>query len=396
MQYISLSNNSLTYFTSKGRLTELSGSSKYNVFDGEIVSKEKRQTGKIENRSCILDYTQNMIHDNMTEQAFERLIYLYNQQKQLCISHKYTSETENNALEYYEKLLSQFYKFGNEFPFKLSAIRQQIEQTKSRYQTVTRKKNDEKKINKSKVKGKMYALFNLKCSRKFMAFYSVSFPLGTNDDQAFECWNAWLTCLRKRFGLLNYIWVTERQKNGTLHYHMLTNNYMPILQINRAMAIIINNKVIENVMSWGGSSLDRYNGVDVDSIFNSKRHKKTGKILNPAELRNWLTKYITKYVTKNTEKFTHLCWHCSRTVSILFTTTIIDIRESKKVTDFLPRLRNLYMNFKSDFNNTWVFLFVPPDNLFEMIRMYNDWLFVEFEPQNNKIKSNINYKTTTL
>jgi len=78
----------------------------------------------------------------------------------------------------------------------------------------------------------MFALMNLKCSRRFIAFYSVSFPEGTTDDQAFECWNLWLTRLRKTYNLLNYIWVTERQKNGTIHYHMLTNNYMPILQIN--------------------------------------------------------------------------------------------------------------------------------------------------------------------
>lgn len=87
---------------------------------------------------------------------------------------------------------------------------------------------------------------------------------------------------------------------------MLTNNYMPILQINRAMGIIINNKVLSGAMSWGNSSLDRFNGVDVDSIYNSKRHKKTGKNMNPTEIRNWLSKYITKYVTKNSEKFTHL------------------------------------------------------------------------------------------
>jgi len=396
MQYISLNNSSLTYFTSKGSLTEMSGSSKYNVIDGQIVMKEKSPNGKIENRSAVLDHLQASLTAEMSDKIIMRMIYNYLVWWSKCKSEKFTNEKHLCALERIETILMQSTWGNNDYPIKRAITHQNILEQNSRYTRSKRIMKDKRTINRSKVKGKMFAMFNLKCSRKFIAFYSVSFPINTSDDQAFECLNYWLTKLRKTYNLKNYIWVTERQKNGTLHYHMLTNNYMPILQINRAMAIIINNKVLDGEMSWGNSSIDRFNGVDVDSIYNSKRHRKTGKNMNPAEIRNWLSKYITKYVTKNSEKFTHLCWHCSRTLSMLFTNQLFKIQESRKITDFLPKLRHLYINYKSDHNNTWIFKFVPPENIFERIRMYNDWLFVEFEPEKYIPKNHINYKTTTL
>ena len=396
MQYISLNNSSLTYFTSKGSLTEMSGSSKYNVIKGQIVIKEKSPNGKIENRSAILDYLHASLTDKLADKMIMRMIYNYLVLWSKCKKEKYTSEKDLTALERIETLLLQSSWGGSDYTIKKAITELNISEQNSRYKTVKRIMKNERTINRSKVKGKMFAMFNLKCSRKFIAFYSVSFPLDTTDYQAFECWNYWLTKLRKTYNLKNYIWVTERQKNGTLHYHMLTNNYMPILQINRAMGIIINNKVIAGEMQWGNCSLDRFNGVDVDSIFNSKRHRKTGKNMNPAEIRNWLTKYITKYVTKNSEKFTRLCWHCSRTLSMLFTNQLFLKNESRRITDFLPKLRHLYINYTSEHNDTWIFKFVPPENIFEKIRMYNDWLFVEHEPEKYIHKNHINYKTVTL
>lgn len=396
MQYISLTNTSLTYFTTKGEISELSGSSKYNVFNNEIVSKEKSKKGKIENTTATLDYLKSKLTDNMTGEAVIRLMINYTVLWQKCKREKFTNENDLTRLEVYESALSKVLAGGSDFLFKYKLVGEMIAQANSRYQTRKRVKKEYKQINKTKVKSKMYALFNLKNSRKFMAFYSVSFPLDSSDDQCFECWNYFLTACRKRFNLLNYVWVTERQKNGTLHFHMLTNNWLPIQIVNRIMAIIIDNKVKLGLMYWGSSSIDRFNGVDVDSIFNSKRHKKTGKQLNQSQVREWVSKYVTKYVTKNTEKFLHLCWHCSRSVSMLFTSSILLLEESRKVTDFLPRIREMYLNYKSEFNNTWVFKFIPPEHLFERIRMYNDWLSVEYEPQRIFKLNNITFKTTSL
>ena len=396
MRYVSLKNTSLTYFTTKGEISELSGSSKYNVWETEVQLKEKNSKPKIESTSGITDFIKSIQDLEQQHLVIKRMRKNFETLLDICIDAAFNPIPERDHLELLSKALKSIDYCTERGFVSLQHKKSLLQDEKTPYYRQPRKAITERKINKTKVKGKMYALFNLRCSRRFMAFYSISFPIGTSDNQAFICWNYWLTQLRKRFNLENYIWVTEKQKNGTIHFHMLTNNYMPILQINRVMAIIINSQVEKGLQTWGSSSIDSYNGVDVDSIFNSKRHKKTGKNLNPSELRNWITKYVTKYVSKNNETFEHLCWHCSRSISILFTSTIYEISEAWRVTNHLPSIRKMYMNYKSAFNDVWVFCFVPVDKLFDKIKYYNDLIFQDFEPKRITIKNNINYKTTTL
>jgi len=254
MQYISLSNNSLTYFTTKAPLSQLGGSSRYKVYDNQIVKPKKKESQKIENTRATQDYLNQVINANMSESVIKRIKLNYLNLLIKCTEHKFSSERELTRLELLKEVLDKALLFGNEMPLKQALIRENVDQSMSRYQHILRSKLTEYRMNKSKVRQKMFALFNLKCSSKFIAFYSVSFPVNSADNECFKCWDYWLTCLRKNFDLTNYIWVSERQKNGTLHYHMLTNNYMPILQINRAMAIIIDNQVKDNLMNWGGAS----------------------------------------------------------------------------------------------------------------------------------------------
>jgi len=399
MKYISLNNRSLSTFITKSELSQLGGSSMYNVFENEIVMKERRSSGKIENESAIQGILNEYIYDNMSDSVARRLKISYLRQLILCSEHKFTSESELNRLELLKNIFDMNRQNGNELSIKKRLIHENILQQESMYQTARHIKNSERKINKGKVSKKIYSLFNLRCSAKFIAFFSVSFPSQISDNTCFICWNYWLTCLRKKFNLENYIWVTERQKNGTLHYHMLTNNYMPVLQINRAMAIIINNQVDAGNCSWGNSCINRYNGVDVDSIYNSKRHKKTGKILNKSEVRRWLSKYVTKYVTKNNEKFEHLCWHCSRSVSMLFTTVMYNFKDKDKIFPYLPDFENantLYIHLHSDYNDTYVFKFEPNIQLFLTLFWFNDLIFKDYEPVPYVSRSNYNYKSTNL
>jgi hypothetical protein len=37
-------------------------------------------------------------------------------------------------------------------------------------------------------------------------------------------------------GLSTYLWVAERQKNNTIHFHLLTNDFMEIRIVNEFMA----------------------------------------------------------------------------------------------------------------------------------------------------------------
>lgn len=90
-----------------------------------------------------------------------------------------------------------------------------------------RKICDKHYLNKTKVRDKCTAFFELEQSQKFCAFYSVSFPKGMGEDLIYKCWNAWLTNLRKTYGLTDYIWVAESAKwNATLsHVMQYPNGY---------------------------------------------------------------------------------------------------------------------------------------------------------------------------
>jgi len=175
------------------------------------------------------------------------------------------------------------------------------------------------KLNKKKVREKCNALFGLRQSSKFMAFITISFPVGFPDNLAMQCLNTFFTRCRKNQRLKTYVRVSEYQDNGTIHFHVITNNYMQIRDINRFMAKAIETQIkkhniitegIEYVDNKGRSrvsdkfDVNKYNGVDVKRCDNNKKR---------------LNQYLTKYVSKNKVEFNHLAWHCSRDISELFT-----------------------------------------------------------------------------
>lgn len=239
-------------------------------------------------------------------------------------------------------------------------------------------------VNKKIISRKINAFFHSKLANKRFNFYTISFPLSTSDDSAFKLFNAVLTRLRKgyilssiaavilekysvgksakwlfsikqllrsnNFQQLNhYLWVAERQANGTIHFHIITSDIINVLVFNHFVAAYIFNSLQKNDKSINISHLtqSQYNGVDV-----SKR--KTG-ISSVTDIR----KYITKYVTKNKEKFTHYAWHCSRSISALFTTCEFPV--SSMLDDNFP----IDVNYKSEYyyvSEYYTFIFYPNIN----------------------------------
>ena len=326
MKYISLTNSALSVFIAKPQLSELSGSSMYKVYDNELIKSKYKYIRTIENKTVQHDYAESVITDRMTVDLISRLELNIRILKYNCRLHKFTSELENDRLERLESLRAQWSHNNVKSIYQHVFLKEEIRVENCRYAKPKRYKSKLYKLNKSKVRAKLTALFDLPPCRRFMAFYSISFPQGNSPESISRVFNKWLTWLRKNYNIDLYLWVQELQKNKTVHYHMFTPHNLPIKIVNKAMAMIIDNEVKGGLMQWGNSSLEKYNGVDVDSIYNSKRHKKSGKILNPAQIREWLSKYVTKYVTKNFETFTSLAWHCSRLVSRLFTSTIYEFK----------------------------------------------------------------------
>lgn len=224
-------------------------------------------------------------------------------------------------------------------------------------QTITDNQPDEQgkakeavyKLKKSKIRKKCFALSRLDKSRKFLAFYSISFPNGLSDDHAYTVFNIWLTRCRKVGGLNTYLWVAERQKNGTIHFHLLTNDHMPIVTVNGFMAIALSTVKRKGVEALQSINPEKYNGVDVKIVKGTRKS---------------LVSYLVKYISKNEIEFYRLPWHCSRDVSRLFTAMNFDDSEMDELYKHLPEDPEQYITKQEKYYTVQGFKFTPDEIIF--------------------------------
>lgn len=168
-------------------------------------------------------------------------------------------------------------------------------------------------INKKQITHRIKNFTNQMSGTKQLYFWTVTFPLNTTDSTAFILLNIWLTRLRKELNLRSYLWITERQQNGTIHFHIVFHQRICVKKANKFMRAAIFNSVKEGLIKFSRKDAKNYNGVDI------AKDRKTRRVTNFAKQNKQksLSTYLTKYVTKNNSTFNHLAWHCSRDYSNL-------------------------------------------------------------------------------
>ena len=268
------------------------------------------------------------------------------------------------------------------------------------------------KLNKSKVRRKIYAFSNVSESKKKLFFWTISFPLNMPDNLIFKSFNSWLTRMKRDLSLHSYLWISERQQNGTLHFHMIVNEYYNVVTANWFMRSIIYHaleneqkkqleiynriyssdlgysdsakkelyeKACKKIWSEDFKTIMNYNGVDIDKERRGKKGKR--KVINFAfrAKTKALAKYLTKYITKNDSEFSHYCWHCSRDISALMTTFVVSSSDS----ELLKSIENEKTNFFINTDKFLVFFFQKTDlkdflnELYEINELiYNSVLFI--------------------
>jgi hypothetical protein len=204
------------------------------------------------------------------------------------------------------------------------------------------------RINKREVRQRILAMLNTQKGKKELYFWTISFFQGTPDELCYRMYNIWLTALRQYKLLRDYIWVAERQENGTLHFHIAIPHKMPVQRANAMMRGTLKNFAKRGELKESIYRCNRYNGVDIAKNRNTKR------VVNFAIKKGSraLAQYLTKYVTKNDTAFMHLAWHNSRGYSSLFTGITFTIPEFIKLG--WPALLNRAKRFDREF-----FTFVP-------------------------------------
>ena len=67
-------------------------------------------------------------------------------------------------------------------------------------------------------------------------FITLTLPdIQKHDDSSIvrTCLNNFLNVLRNKYKVVNYIWRAERQKNGNLHFHLITDKFIPWNEVRR-------------------------------------------------------------------------------------------------------------------------------------------------------------------
>jgi hypothetical protein len=203
------------------------------------------------------------------------------------------------------------------------------------------KKSIEYHVNKKLVRARVYA-YIMAMQKPVLHAVTISFPPCITDDIGYKLLNTWLTVCRKSLHLREYLFVAERQKIGTVHFHLLVPQFINIHKANRAMAVCICTLIKKGQLNWHRSAAKRYNGVDIAKNRNTKRV--TNFALGSS--KKVLAHYITKYISKNQDGFKHYAWHNSRGFSSMMTSISLTEAEAKSL--FIRPLLNMEKPFVTE------------------------------------------------
>jgi hypothetical protein len=224
------------------------------------------------------------------------------------------------------------------------------------------REKSKRKLNRREVRHRILAMVNMLMNAEALRrtghipqlyFWTVDFRLGLTEDMCYHLFNTWLTQLRQSGMIRSYLWVAEKQKNGTTHFHILIPHYMNVVRANRMMRTSICYMIRHGkIGDYPLSLAKRYNGVDIAKEINPNTGKRVGggKPVNFASKsrRRALARYVTKYISKNEAEYDRQPWHCSRD----WTALIKGVNFTERtILEHLPNWQEvtIYSKFENEF-----------------------------------------------
>lgn len=189
-------------------------------------------------------------------------------------------------------------------------------------------------------------IFSFRCA--FITFTLPSSQKTNTGDVTKRLFNHLLTVLRDRYGLVNYVWRLEFQRNGNVHYHMVTDSYIDYHAVLKIWNKILNtegyiNEYAEKHMAMSlNDYVSRYSKNDKSKFKILKKRYFIGKcegwknpntvdvksVISKSKIANYVSKYFGKADKSgcssnpldNEENSKSLrLWFCSRSLSKLKT-----------------------------------------------------------------------------
>lgn len=186
-----------------------------------------------------------------------------------------------------------------------------------------------------------------------------------------KCLNNFLTVMRQRHQMRNYVWVAELQRNGNIHFHITTDIYVHYAEIRRIwnQSLQLLGYIDEYAKTFQYLTFDEYcsvrgsnSGKNEQNLAKSYEYGQTSRWRNPnttdvksvRNVRN-LAAYLSKYLSKGEQKeigsgpyvdsleeFTGRRWFLSQSVSRLGTVKIDCTMKANQIF-------NLFKSVKSAF-----------------------------------------------
>jgi hypothetical protein len=119
---------------------------------------------------------------------------------------------------------------------------------------------------------------------------------------------------------------------------------------------------------------EKYNGIDVDNLYYSKRHNRKGKKLSKIESKRKLGKYLTKYVSKNQTTMHRLPWHCSRDISALFDKQLFNKEEINEIIELSKTNPGAFVKYEKEHYTIYLPKFDYMLSQYTDIKTINDML----------------------
>ncbi len=139
---------------------------------------------------------------------------------------------------------------------------------------------------------KVYRTSKRSCFTFKVAFITLTLPskqIHTDNEIKEQCLNQFLTELRTKWHVDNYIWKAEKQMNGNIHFHILVDKFVPYIELRNAWNRIVNKL----------GYVDRYRQIHHKLSPNSTDIHSLKKVKN---VYAYISKYFKKQQKQNRSK----------------------------------------------------------------------------------------------
>lgn len=227
-----------------------------------------------------------------------------------------------------------------------------------------------------------------------VSFVTLTLPtkqMHSHQEITQKCLNRFLTVLRQKYKVQNYVWKAELQKNGNIHYHLTFDVFIHYLAIRREWNAAISKlgyittyaktfrtMTFEEYHYWrcqSGSENVNANkkafAYGTATNWHSPNTTDVKSVKNVKNLASYLAKYLTKSPAKSdvtgiiadsVKELTGRLWFCSRSISSMASVQIPLTMENRRITFEMSRIKQI----KSEvFEWTTLFWYrlkeLPPD-----------------------------------